>query len=180
MTDAQTGANGAAAPAPADSAGRQELINAAGLQARLQQNAYDRFEDAAAAYFGVNRTSMRCLDVLDRAGQQTAGEIAVQTGLTSGAVTAMLDRLERAGLVRRLADPSDRRRVLVQLTATARARTADVYGPLIDSMAEFNRYSDDELRLLSGFLRRATRLLDQHADRVEQLGRERQPPPERH
>ena len=118
--------------------------------------------------------------MLDLPGQQTAGEIAVQTGLTSGAVTAMLDRLERPGLVRRLAGPSDRRRALVQLTARARARTADVYGPLIDGLAEFGRYSGDELRLLAGFLRRATRLLGRHAGRVEQLGPERQRPPERH
>ena len=98
---------------------RRELIDAAAMAARLQQNAYDRFEDAVAGYFGVNRTAMRCLEVLDRLGQQTAGEIATQTGLTSGAVTAMLDRLERAGLVRRLADASDRRRVLVQMTDRA-------------------------------------------------------------
>src|SRR5215475_12408851 len=96
-----------------DARGRAELITAAALEARLHQNTYDRFEDAAAAYVGVNRTAMRCMEVLDRQGQATAGEIAVQTGLTSGAVTAMLDRLERVDLVQRLPDPSDRRRVLV-------------------------------------------------------------------
>jgi len=157
----------------ADSPGRQNLITAAGLESRLHQNAYDRFEDAAAAYFGVNRTAMRCMDVLDRAGQLTAGEIAVQTGLTSGAVTAMLDRLERRGLVQRLADPSDRRRVLVRLTAKATQVAADVYGPLAEAMVEFEHYSDGELKLIAEFLRTATQTLQQHADRVEALRRER-------
>jgi DNA-binding MarR family transcriptional regulator len=152
---------------------RDELISDAALEARLHQNAYDRFEDAAAAYVGVNRTAMRCMEVLDRRGQQTAGEIAAQTGLTSGAVTAMLDRLERAGLAQRLADPSDRRRVLVQMTAKARQIAAEVYGPLAEAIGEFERYTDDELLLITGFLRLATKELERHAERVERQAGQR-------
>jgi DNA-binding MarR family transcriptional regulator len=147
---------------------RPELIEAAGMEARLHQNAYDRFEDAAAAYVGVNRTAMRCMEVLDRVGQQTPGEIAVQTGLTSGAVTAMLDRLELAGLVMRRPDPADRRRVLVQLTDKARQIAAEIYGPLAGEMAQFERYTDDELKLIQNFMRLATQTLERHAERVEQ------------
>jgi DNA-binding MarR family transcriptional regulator len=152
---------------------RQELINGAALEARLHQNAYDRFEDAAAAYFGVNRTAMRCMEVLDRKGRLTAGEIAIQTGLTSGAVTAMLDRLERADLVQRLSDPSDRRRVLVELTSQARRRAGEIYGPLAGEMTQFEQYTDDELRLIAGFMRLATLALERHASRVEQQRRDR-------
>ena len=54
---------------------RRELVNAASLAARLHQNAYDRFEDAASEYVGVNRTAMRCMDVLERVGRLTPGEI---------------------------------------------------------------------------------------------------------
>lgn len=158
---------------------RQQLINDASTEARIHQTAYDRFEDAAAAYVGVNRTAMRCMDVLDQAGQLTPGEIAVQTGLTSGAVTAMLDRLERLGLVQRRPDASDRRRVLVQLTDKARQIASEIYGPLADEVAEFERYSDAELRLITDFLRLATATLRRHADRVErqasQTGRHRPP-----
>jgi len=168
VTDAGTGRPAAGAPRPGGAARRRQLIDAAAMAARLQQNAYDRFEDAVAGYFGVNRTAMRCLEVLDRLGQQTAGELATQTGLTSGAVTAMLDRLERAGLVRRLADASDRRRVLVQMTDRAAQLAADVYEPLAEEMAEFERYTDDQLRLLAEFLQTATRTLERHAGRVEQ------------
>jgi DNA-binding MarR family transcriptional regulator len=152
---------------------RRDLINEAGLEARLQQNAYDRFEDAAAEYFDLNRTDMRCLDVLDRAGRLAAGEIGDQTGLTSGAVTAMLDRLERAGYVRRLRDAGDRRRVLVELTEQARRATREVYGPLADAMSEFERYSDAELALIRDFLRRGSDVLVEQAARVQDLTRRR-------
>jgi DNA-binding MarR family transcriptional regulator len=154
-----------------DMRSRPELIQAAAMEGRLHQNSYDRFEDAAAAYFGVNRTAMRCMEVLDRLGQLTPGEIAVQTGLTSGAVTAMLDRLEREGLVRRSPDPSDRRRVLVQMTDKARQLAVDVYGPLAGEMDRFEDYTDDELRLIEGFMRMATQTLDVHAGRVEKQAR---------
>lgn len=150
--------------------GRQQLIDAASMEARLHQTAYDRFEDAAAAYFGVNRTAMRCMDVLDQRGQLTAGEIAVHTGLTTGSVTAMLDRLERDGLVQRLSDPSDRRRVLVQLTVKSRRIATEIYGPLAREIEQFERYTDDELRLIAEFMRLATQTLKRHADRVEERG----------
>jgi DNA-binding MarR family transcriptional regulator len=156
---------------------RPGLIAAAGMAARLHQNAYDRFEDAAAEYFGVNRTAMRCLEVLDRAGQLTAGDIARETGLTSGAVTALLDRLERIGYVARLRDPADRRRVLVQMTDQARGVVADVYGPLISAMAELERYSDDELRLIHDFLSHGSDALIAHAARIDTQRRHRASPP---
>lgn len=153
----------------ADARSRAELIDAAALESRLHQNTYDRFEDAVAAYIGVNRTAMRCMEVLDRLGQLTAGEIAVQTGLGSGAVTAMLDRLERDDLVQRLPDPSDRRRVLVQLTAMARRLADEIYGPHDGEMSQFDHYTDDQLRLIEEFTRMTTQTLDRHAERVEQV-----------
>jgi DNA-binding MarR family transcriptional regulator len=154
---------------------RQQLINDVAIEARVHQVAYDRFEDAAAACVGVNRTAMRCMDVLDQAGQLTPSEIAVQTGLTSGAVTAMLDRLERVGLVQRRPDPSDRRRVLVQLTDKARELASEIYGPLAVEMTEFERYSDAELRLIANFLRLATATLRRHAERVERQASQARP-----
>jgi DNA-binding MarR family transcriptional regulator len=155
-------------PPPAG-AQRRELILAAALEARLQQNAYDRFEDAAADFLAVNCTAMRCMEVLDRTGRLTAGEIARQTGLTSGAATALLDRLERAGYLRRLRDPDDRRRILVELTDKARAATSEVYGPLAEATTEFERYSDADLRLIADFLRAGSGLLLEHTDRIRAL-----------
>jgi DNA-binding MarR family transcriptional regulator len=158
---------------PADRSQWPALVAEAGLAARLHQNAYDRFEDEASEYFGVNRTAMRCMDVLERVGQLTAGEIATETGLTSGAVTAMLDRLERAGYVRRVRDTADRRRVLVELTEEARKGAEEVYGPLIESVNELGKYSDDELRLIADFLERGSEQLIKHAARIADMRRHR-------
>jgi DNA-binding MarR family transcriptional regulator len=152
---------------------RQELMNQAGLAARLHQNAYDRFEDAASEYFGVNRTAMRCMDVLERAGRLSAGDIARQTGLTSGAVTALLDRLEAAGYVRRIRDTTDRRRILVELTEAAQQGAAEVYGPLVEAFEEYAKYSDDELRLITRYIERGSDLLLAHAQRIEEMRRRR-------
>jgi DNA-binding MarR family transcriptional regulator len=157
----------------AQSGARQDLVNAAGMAARLHQNAYDRFEDAAAEYFGVNRTAMRCMDVLERVGRLTAGEVATQTGLSTGAVTALLDRLERAGYVRRVRDPADRRRVWVELTETARKLAEEVYGPLAEAMAEYNRYSDSDLRLITAYIERGSKFLLELAARVEEMRQHR-------
>jgi DNA-binding MarR family transcriptional regulator len=153
--------------------GRQELVSTAAMAARLHQNAYDRFEDTVAEYFGVNRRDMRCLEALDRAGRLTATEIARETGLTSGAVTAMLDRLERAGYVRRLRDEADRRRVLVEMTDQAHQRADEIYGPVADQVADFDRYTDDELAVIRDFLEWGSDQLIRHAARVDAPRRRR-------
>ncbi len=163
----------------ADQEPRQELLNQAGLAARLHQNAYDRFEDAASEYFGVNRTAMRCMDVLERAGRLSAGDVARQTGLTSGAVTALLDRLEAAGYVRRIRDTTDRRRILVELTETARQGAAEVYGPLVEAFVEYEKYTDDELRLITRYIERGSEVLLAHAQRIEEM-RHRRDSAQRH
>ena len=92
-----------------------ELID----EVRRSQEATARFDQAVADAIGMNRTDMRCLDVLEREGPITAGALAEATGLTSGAMTTALDRLERAGYARRVRDRGDRRRVLVELTPKA-------------------------------------------------------------
>jgi DNA-binding MarR family transcriptional regulator len=90
----------------------EELID----EIRRSQNATDRFDQAVADALGMNRTDMRCIDVLQREGPVTAGRLAEATGLTTGAMTTALDRLERAGYARRTRDAADRRRVVVELT----------------------------------------------------------------
>ena len=65
---------------------------------------------------GLNRTDTRCLDIIERLDGVSAGRLASEAGLSTGAVTTVLDRLERAGYARRVPDPGDRRRVLVELT----------------------------------------------------------------
>src|SRR2546430_1487431 len=71
------------------------------------------FHQAVADRLGLHISDLRCLNILLETGSVPAGEIGERTGLTTGAVTRMVDRLERAGYVRREPDPTDRRRVIV-------------------------------------------------------------------
>lgn len=154
------------------SSARDELIAELTAQAREQQIAYDRLHDAVAAYFGVNRTDIRCLDILDLRGTRTAGDLAAEMGLSTGAVTAMLDRLERTGYVRRVRDPADRRRVLVEASDLVRERGRVVYEPFAEQAGpRFATYSDAELVLLRDFLRTSNEFYAAQIDRVERLSR---------
>jgi DNA-binding MarR family transcriptional regulator len=137
-------------------------------EVRRSQLATDRFDQAVADALGLNRTDMRCTDVLDREGRVTAGRLAEATGLTSGAITTVIDRLERAGFARRVQDPADRRRVLVELTPEMRDRGRSFYVPHAE-MAErlYKRYSEDELKLVLEFVRGSREFNEREAMKLE-------------
>jgi DNA-binding MarR family transcriptional regulator len=104
---------------------------------------------AAAQFFGIHRTDLSLLDVLQLGGRMTAGELAKRGHLSPGAVTAALDRLERAGYVRRVRDEVDRRRVFVEVTDKMLDRAAQVYGPLAARSEELlGGLSDEELQAM--------------------------------
>ena len=71
---------------------------------RASQAATDLFDETMCHFLGINRTDGRCLDVIDRHTKVSAGQLANESGLTTGAVTAVIDRLETAGYVRRIRD----------------------------------------------------------------------------
>ena len=138
------------------------------------QLATDRYDQAVADAAGLNRTDMRCLDVLGREGPVTAGRLAEATGLTSGAMTTALDRLERAGFARRTRDSTDRRRVLVEMTPEAQGQAVRFYAPHIaHSERLYQRYDEQQLELLLEFVREGRELNELHAARLEQQNRER-------
>jgi DNA-binding MarR family transcriptional regulator len=141
-------------------------------EVRRSQEATARFDDAVGDALGLNRTDMRCLDVLEREGPITAGQLAEATGLTSGAMTTALDRLERAGFARRVRDPGDRRRVLVELIPEA-AREAGQFYAQHAAQAErlYHRYSADELQLLLEFVRQGREFNERQAALLEQRNR---------
>jgi DNA-binding MarR family transcriptional regulator len=138
-------------------------------EVRAMQAAVDQMDDAACAALGINRTDGRCLDVIDREGPITAGTLAERSGLTTAAVTAVLDRLERVGYARRVRDPGDRRRVLVEMTDLARERAGTIWGPLSEFRKELARYTLDELELLRAFHERARELNERRAAEVREL-----------
>jgi DNA-binding MarR family transcriptional regulator len=158
----------------AELAGRAEVVESITTEVRQQQIAYDRFHDAVADYLGLHRTDLRCLDLLDLAGRQTAGELATRMGMSTGAVTAMLDRLDRAGYARRLRDPDDRRRVLVEPTDLAGERGREIYGPFAEQVEPmFARFTDAQLAVVRDFLRIGNDFYELETSRIEQLARQR-------
>lgn len=100
------------------------------LAQRRSQSATDQMDEAFAALLGVNRTDARCLDIVHRLGKVTAGALGREAGLTSGAVTTLLDRMEAAGYLQRQPDPKDRRKVLVAPTERVIAIAEAVYGQI--------------------------------------------------
>jgi DNA-binding MarR family transcriptional regulator len=148
-----------------------DLRKRLGLEAQAHQAAVDAVDAAAAAYLQVNRTDLRCLEILTQHDSVLPSQLAVQLGLTTGSVTTMLDRLERLGYATRSADPADRRKVVIRITSKAAKKAAKLYGPLAleGDRDVLSRYSAAELGVLLDFHRRSRQLQERHAARIRQL-----------
>lgn len=127
----------------------------------------DRLDEAAAARLGLHRSDFRGLDILSRGSGMTAGQLAVEAGLTTGAVTALIDRLERAGYVRRHRDAADRRRVLVEPTARVASRVWPLFKDLVaESTAVLGEFDAQELSTIFRFLELSREVIRRHAHPV--------------
>jgi len=155
------------------SSGRLDAaLDALNREIRGWQADQELFDSVVVELAGLNRTDWRCLDVLGTRGPMTAGELAKAIRLTTGAVTGVLDRLEAAGLVRRVRDTQDRRRVIVEVTDKVDALGAPVYGPLVADAAVAHAQLDaDQLDLVTRFIRIERGLLAKHTERVARLAR---------
>ena len=118
---------------------RAELNAAFDREARRMGSMATLHNHAVAEAVGLHPTDHECLDLLDWSGSLTAGEIATHLGLSTGAVTALIDRLEHGGWVRRERDSADRRRVIVHLAGERTAELGPIYAPLASAI---NRYRD--------------------------------------
>jgi DNA-binding Lrp family transcriptional regulator len=130
------------------------------------------FHEAVGRLLGLTAVERKCLDILAREGPLTAGAIAAHTGLTTGAVTGLIDRLCSGGYIDRESDPKDRRRVLVSLRPNTKmdAIRPLVFGPLgLDMMAITNSYSQPEIEAIADFLRRTTDTLVTNTARLSTL-----------
>ena len=140
--------------------GKQALAGRLMLALRRSSAAGVLHGQTIARRVGVNSTDLECLDLILMSGPTTAGEIARHTGLTSGAVTGLIDRLERLGLVERTADPADRRKVLVRVREDRIGPIARLYAPLEKAMLSLLAgYSKEELKVLIDFSERSGGLL---------------------
>jgi DNA-binding MarR family transcriptional regulator len=146
---------------------RRALFAALSLEFRKHQNATDALDDVAVAILGINRTDGRCLDIIQQNGAMTAGQLAEATGLSPGAITTILDRMEEAGYLQRIRGQEDRRKIMVELTPEATRRTWEIWGPIARwSENELAKYSESELRFVLEFLRRGRTFIEEYAAKL--------------
>src|SRR5581483_7700927 len=148
--------------------GRAALVDALDHAIRTMTGNAVLLSQAVADRAGLNPSDLEALDLLVREGPMPAGRLAERTGLTTGAVTGLIDRLERRGYARRVADPADRRRVIV---APERERVEADLAPAYDELRQamdalYARYSDAELAAILDFIRRSTAVGETHIARL--------------
>src|SRR5262245_39551156 len=148
---------------------REERIWAGLNVIRRNQVLTQMLDEAATDWLGINVTDGRAIDVIDQHGRITAGDLAKELRLSTGAVTTLVDRLERAGYARRLPDPNDRRRVLIEVTPIVHELSAQIYGGPADAIAWADQFTDDELATLERFHESSREWLEERLRRIEEL-----------
>ncbi len=122
---------------------------------------------------GLNPSDHKCVDLIHSQDEAlTAGRLAELTGLSTGAITGVLDRLERAGFVERTHDPNDRRRVVIRSTPERMPDLRPFFAPLRAAMLKFfARYTNAELELILSFMRGTGVVVEQQVARLATLER---------
>ena len=160
---------------PRSTARRRKLIAELDRQNRRSGSVGALHAKALAERAGLTGTDWECLDVLDWTGPITAGELARRVGVTSGAITGVVDRLERGGWVRRAADPTDRRRVIVELLppapvgpqAARYAEMVEIFTPLATDIAGIvGELDDEQLATVVDYLRASSEAVERSIDRL--------------
>ena len=117
---------------------------------------------------GVNITDWECLGLLLQKGVSTPTELAKHTGLTSGATTAMLDRLERSGIIERRRNPDDRRGTLIVVVKEKAADLTSLFASVRRAQEQLlSSYTTKELEFLSDFISKLAQVLDQERQKMQ-------------
>ena len=148
---------------------REEIIEAINNKFREMSTETIMFHQAIANVLGLHITDHKCLDLIYRFGAMPAGRLAELTGLTTGAVTGIIDRLEKAGYVRRTDDPKDRRRTIVEPTRNRKLerKIEGIFMPLHERMHKLlSSYSDSELAFLLDVVTKSTELTREESKKL--------------
>jgi DNA-binding MarR family transcriptional regulator len=132
------------------------------------------FHAAIAERMGLSQGDHKALDLINDATNTgaaiTAGQLAEATGLTTGAITGLIDRLEQAKLVRRTPDPQDRRKVVLEPTHARDDELWALFSGISGAMTEMTaRYTDTELEVISNFMRHSIELTVQETQRLREM-----------
>lgn len=151
---------------------KRDLVEELIREFRVSGSQDNAFDNLAAERLGVNETDLHCLNLIENSGGLTAGELAARSGLTNGAITGVLDRLERAGFARRVADSADRRRVNVRVTPAFYDHAERIWGPMAEDWRSTlaKRFTIDELERILDFLRATVEIGHRQLDRLRETG----------
>lgn len=158
---------------------REELI-ATLMRAMRESSAQGvLFSHVVAAQAGIASSDLECLDIILLSGRATAGDLAKATGLTTGAMTGVLDRLERARFVQRQRDPADRRKVWITVLPAVEHQIAPRFHALAAAIdAVLADYDTAALATMLEFHRRARQVLVRETEKLQTaLAAERAKPP---
>src|SRR5260370_28614467 len=151
---------------------RAEVLGELARELRQFNGLGASFFRAAAAQIGMTVTDIQVIYILESTGPSTAGQLADLTGLTTGAITGMLNRLEEAGLVRRARDPDDGRRVIVQLEREKdeRQKMSSMFASLGQAWDELaSDYDSEQIAFLVKFLKRSNALTRREIIRLQEV-----------
>lgn len=147
---------------------RKQLVQAIVAEARRGSTRSVLLHAAVAERLGLNASDLKCADLLQaESGVSTPGRLAELTGLSSGAITGVLDRLEHAGFVVREPDPDDRRRTLVRLTPSRIPNMQRIFAPLMKGMERVcANYTAEQLSVILSFMRETEAMVSEVAHEV--------------
>ncbi len=149
---------------------RAALLGEVAAEAPAHAAAAVRLNIAVAHQLGLPLTDVQCLGLLT-GGPAAPTRLAERLGLTTGAMTKVLDRLERGGYAHRAPDPADRRRIVVTASAEGLAKVGRRYAPIGEAFArQFASYTDDELRTVLKFMRDGRDVSEAEIDRIRGAG----------
>ena len=126
-------------------------------------------QQAIAEIMNLNATDAECIDFLSEMGPSTAGDLAKTTRLTTGAVTSVIDRLEKAGLVKRKNDPHDRRKVIIHIIPKKHEKAKRLYAAMAkDVYDHLSGFNNQKLKLLRHHSDALTGIFQKHAEKILQ------------
>jgi DNA-binding MarR family transcriptional regulator len=147
---------------------KRALVDEVIREFRVSGNLDNAFDNLAAGRLGINESDLHCLNIIENSRGLTAGALAAEAGLTNGAITGVLDRLEKSGFARRVTDPTDRRRVRVEVTDAFYNHADRIWGPMAADWQYTldERFTAEELKRIAGFLRTTVEIARRQLDRL--------------
>jgi DNA-binding MarR family transcriptional regulator len=148
---------------------KKELVDRVILGARSYGISNVLFRNLVGERLGLNVTDMECLGLLFHKGISTPSELARHTGLSSGAATAMLDRLEKSGMIERRPNPDDRRGTLIVLLESGARKVEPWFSAVREAQNELvSSFSEEELEAISIFFERSTQMWEEAREKLNQ------------